>query len=865
MKKTNLDLIREISKTKSKFISILVIMFLGVFVFTGLKETPPAMRNSVNTYFKEVNIYDLHISNDKGLKENSLDILRNNDKVDSYEIYYKKEADLENFSRKVDLLSLPKDIAKTKLVSGNYPKDKNEILLTEALISSYHIGDKIKVTYKDKDNKDIDKIYTVAGFVYGAHAPASNSNNKANQIFFAYVDEEDVAADIFSGINVLLKAIDRSDFSKQTYYQDINKVRDELISSFADLASEEEEEFKKNAIITWQANKNKLDDAKKELEVREKSIEFLKNVSVERYQDAKNELDNNKKKLNEQEETLILSKNQIDEYKYPRYMINNIKDDDMYKQFINSMDSLMSIANIFSIFLFSVSILVTLTTISRMVEENRINIGTLKSLGFSNWIIAKKYYLYAILSALSGAVLGLISSYFVIVPLVYDSYARFLIFKNVILTVTIPTIFMALVIVLVCILVAVYIPISKILSERAAYLLRPKAPKAATRILLEYIPFIWARLSFLRKVTFRNIFRYKVRMIMTIFGIMGSLALMFIGFGIKYGVQDIAAEQFSRINNYQLTASYNSNSSKQDIENLDKFIEEKSKSYKKINLSRATIEKDNTVQDNMSIYAIGEELENYIDLYNTEGDIKLDGSGVVINEKLAYLHNLKVGDTFEIVWNQEIYVLKISAINTNYFGHNIYMTSDYYKEIFGKDYRTNTYLIKTDKDKITQIEKDLETNDFILRIQNTSKYEDLLENVVEGIDMIVLVLVCCSTALALVVLYNLININVSERIRELSTIKVLGFYPVEITSYVFREILYLAIIGIIIGNYVGYLFYKKIILDLAARHMMFETSPSIYVYILSSTITVIILLVLMFIVHRKLKGINMVEALKGVE
>ncbi|MDO4813683.1 MAG: ABC transporter permease, partial [Gemella sp.] len=685
--------------------------------------------------------------------------------------------------------------------------------------------------------------------------------------FFAYVTEDNVKSDRFTGLNISLSNIDKSDYSNPNYYQEVNKVRDELITAFDKESDKESKDFKEKSTKTWQENNRKLSAAKKQLEDSEKSIEQLKNISLDRYESAKKELDTNKAKIREQDEALKISKKQIDDYKYPKYKVDNIKDNASYKQFIDSMDSLLSIANIFSVFLFAVSILVTLATISRMVEENRINIGTLKSLGFGSWAIAKKYYLYASLSAISGGILGLVASYFIIVPLVYDSYAKFLIFKKALISVSPSTIILSLAIVIACVLVAVYLPISKILSERAAYLLRPKAPKAASRILLEYIPFIWSRLSFLRKVTFRNIFRYKVRMAMTIFGVMGSLALMFIGFGIKYGVQDISNIQFNKINNYKLTASYNPYISKSEVDKLDEYIDDKSSDYKKINLSRATIEKDNTVLDQINIYSLDTELTGYLDLYTGSGSINLTDDGVVINEKLAYLHNLQVGDTFEIVWNQERYELKVADINRNYFGHNVYMTDDYYKKVFNKEYEYNTYLIKADGDNaaISDIEKDLLTNEKIVNVQNTSKYEDILKNVVEGIDLIVLVIVCCSTSLALVVLYNLININVSERIRELSTIKVLGFYPREVTSYVFREVLYLSIIGIALGNYVGYLLYKKIILDLASRSMMFESNPSIWVYVLSSAITVVILIVLMIIVHRRLKSINMVEALKGVE
>ena len=357
---------------------------------------------------------------------------------------------------------------------------------------------------------------------------------------------------------------------------------------------------------------------------------------------------------------------------------------------------------------------------------------------------------------------------------------------------------------------------------------------------------------------------------MTIFGVLGCLTLMFIGFGIRYGVVDISKEQFGELNKVDIVATYNPYIDKEDIDNISKEIQssEKVERYAQINMQLATIEKNHDVLDSVQLLALDRDnYKDYITLKNGNDIIDLPKEGIAINEKLAYLHNLSVGDNFSMIVNNKEYTFKVGAVVKNYFGHIAYMDQNYYKEVFGKDYQDNTFMIKTNgtPSDVENISKKLSDNANIVNIVDNSKIQVTLDNAIQGIDIIVAVMVVCSLMLALVVLYNLINVNVSERIRELSTIKVLGFYPSEVTIYVFREIFYLSIVGIILGNYLGYQLYLKIILELAARNMMFSSEVPIIVYVLASSITILITIVVMLIMHRRLKKVNMVEALKAIE
>lgn len=867
MKSINKDLLREIKKTKTKFLSIMIIMFLGVFVFIGLNEVPSTMNNTLNKYLQQSNMYDIKVSNDFLMSKEDVSYLEQFSEIKGTEVYYQLKSKEDKYGYNLQIQSLNENIATPKLISGNLPKNEEEIVLTEALKDNYKIGDTIKLNNLDNSSLNLKNTeYKIVGFVYGMDYPENSTNNKGNVDFFGYVHKESFSSDLVSGVSILLKDIDRTDLTVQEYYDNVNKYRDSIVKKLEDLHRVNNDKFRNNNLEKWQADNQKILDAKEQLNF---AYEQIANLPSTEYEQQKSNLDNQKLELESKEQQLQVYKKQIDEISYPKYNVENIQGNTYYKQFIESAKSLLSIANIFSVFLFSVSVLVSLTTISRMVDENRTNIGTLKSLGYSNFQISKKYYIYGFLSTLIGGIIGVVASYSIIVPIIYNSYARFLTLKIPEIVFTKFTIFVALFISVICVIIAVTFPIHKILREKPANLLRPKAPREGSRIFLEYLTFIWNKLSFLHKVTFRNIFRYKVRMLMTVLGVLGCTALMFIGFGIRFGVMNISNEQFNNITKYNLAVSYNPYISDSDKNSIVKVLNDRHNVENSVEvlLSRAVIKNGNDILDNISMIVYKDDLQDYVTLKNNDGIVEKSNEGAIISEKLAYLYNLDIGSSLDIALNDNTYKVKVSGISKNYFGHTIYMSSEYYEQIFQNEYVVNSFLVKNynDKDKINNVVSLLEKDKNVVNIINQQSFKETFDNFVEGIDIIVLVIVLCSTTLAIVVLYNLININLSERIRELSTIKVLGFYTKEITTYVFREIFYLTLIGVAIGNYVGYLMYQKIIVELAARDMIFETSVSIYVYLISTAITLVVTIIIMAIVHRYLKNINMVEALKSVE
>ena len=869
MKALNKDIIREISKTKSKFASIMIIMFLGVFVFIGLKETTPAMVNTYNKTLEQHNIYDLRVTNDFGINDGDIDEIRKLENIDKLETYNKKNYKLENSTNSIDIETLPKELATPKVIKGKLPTNNNEIAVVDSLGKTYKIGDTINlVDDKSEEKKLRSYSYKVVGYVHGADHTEVSSNNPTNNSYFGYINRENFQFDNVTGVNIKLKGISYK-YSDKKYIEEVNKSRDQLIDILKERKLVDEKNYKSNTFQKIKESEKRLASIEKELASNLERLELLKNVDAERYTEQSSKLNEAKKQLQDNKKQLEVSKRAFEETNYPRFNVENIRGLVHYAEFIDSAGSLSFLANVFSIFLFSVSILVSLTTLTRMVDENRTSIGTLKALGYSNKEIFKKYYIYGGVSTVIGTILGIIAGYLVIVPIIYNSYSRFFTLKEPYIVYNLHIIALAFLISILCILLAVFIPLRKNLKERSAYLLRPKAPSSGSRIFLENVSFIWKRLSFLRKVTFRNIFRYKVRMFMTIFGVMGCLTLMFIGFAIRFGVIDISNEQFKIINKIDVLATYNPYAEKEDIDKISKEIGSNSnvENFTKVNVQKATVEKNNEVLDTAQLVTLDRNnYKDYITLMDNRSNIELPKDSIVINEKLAYLYNLSVGDNFKVIINEKEYTLKIGAINKNYFGNILYMDREYFSKVFDKTYSDNSFIIKmNNSDEVEKMASKLQDNPYVANVSDNSKIQENLDNFISGLDIIVVVMVLCSLALALVVLYNLINVNVSERQRELSTIKVLGFYPREVTIYVFREIFYLSIIGIVIGNYIAYRLYLKIILELASRTMMFSSRVPIAVYALSTGVTLVIIIFVMAIMHRRLKKVNMVESLKAIE
>ena len=404
--------------------------------------------------------------------------------------------------------------------------------------------------------------------------------------------------------------------------------------------------------------------------------------------------------------------------------------------------------------------------------------------------------------------------------------------------------------------------------------MRPKAPKIGKRILLERITLIWRRLNFNEKVTFRNLFRYKQRMIMTVFGIASCTAMIITGFGLKDSIGDLTNKQFNKLWKYQATVIFNENI---DNENEDEYINKLNniEGYEdslKVHQEIVSISKENINKQNVTLYVpeSNTKIDNFVLLNNriTKEKYQLTTDGAIINEKLAKLLEVKIGD--EISFNNadnNSYKIKVKGISENYLTHAIYMSKEYYKNVFNNDVIYNSQFIKLSQDNYNEddIASQLMESNKVINVTMTSYLAKTTNESMDTLNVVVIILIISAGGLALVVLYNLNNINVSERIRELSTIKVLGFYDYEVTMYILRENFILTALGIIIGVFMGKILHGFVITTAEADNMML--SPNIYImsFIYSVILTIVFSLIVMFMMHRKLRKINMIDALKSNE
>ncbi|MBF7075575.1 FtsX-like permease family protein [Streptococcus sp. HF-100] len=547
---------------------------------------------------------------------------------------------------------------------------------------------------------------------------------------------------------------------------------------------------------------------------------------------------------------------------------------DEYTTTGNRAYGISAVGNAFPIVLYLVAALVTVTTMTRFVSEERTNAGVLKALGYRNQDVVKKFVIYGLVSSLLGTVMGsLLGTYFL----------PYILGKTIFKTSTYPALrlefyweisLIALLCSVLCgVAPALYIA-HKELKEKPSQLLLPKAPTKGSKILLERIDFIWRRLSFTQKVTARNIFRYKQRMLMTIFGVAGSVALLFAGLGMSSSMEGMGNRQYGEIIKYDAVISQKQHLKSDEQAAINHLLADK-KIAKKCSIYQETFTKKiKGAKDEQSLalfVTTGKDFHHFIELYDSQSkaSLNLSSHGAVISQKLATIMHVSVGDTFEVTSDEgKRYKIKVSGITEMYAGHFIFMNQDYYQTVFARKFQENAYLIKL-KDSSSKNVQDTAAAFMKLTgvravVQNTGILEQI-DAIVKSLGFVMQILTVASILLAIVILYNLMNINVAERIRELSTIKVLGFHNKEVTLYIYRETILLSVIGIIVGLFLGNILHRSLLETIAPDAFLLNPTVSVFVYLVPIFSIIMILIVLGFMVNAILRRIDMLEALKSVD
>lgn len=540
---------------------------------------------------------------------------------------------------------------------------------------------------------------------------------------------------------------------------------------------------------------------------------------------------------------------------------------------IIQLNQLHLLGNIFPVVLYVVAAMVTLTTMTRFVDEERTNAGFFKALGYTNRQIIAKFVLYGLVASLTGTIVGVLFGNYILSPRIASITASDTVLG-------LPSLYphlwyfaLAIVLALISAVLPTYLVARKELVEKPAQLLQVKPPVAGSKILLERITFIWKRLSFTHKVTARNIFRYKQRMLMTIFGVAGSVALLFAGLGIQSSISGVSDRQFKEVMTYDMIVARDTSASDSETSALDNLLANKAiKSHQAIYMEKGnqTISGRSQKETVTIISAEKSALKKYIQLQNrsSKESYTLNDKGVYLTEKLAKLYGVKVGDSIKVDLNNKTVSAKVAGISEMYTGHFIFISLAYYKTLAGKAPEKNAEFVtlkQSSSKEVKEMANRFLSLDAVSGISQNIELAALFNKTANSLSSVMLILVVLSVLLAVVILYNLTNINVAERIRELSTIKVLGFHNKEVTMYIYRETIVLSIIGIITGIIGGDFLHQVILSMIGSSSIMFDPSVATYVYIVPILAVIIILAVLGWVVNRHLRNVDMLEALKSVE
>ena len=651
-------------------------------------------------------------------------------------------------------------------------------------------------------------------------------------------------------------------------------------------AAREQLESGKNQILSGQ---RQIEDARKRIADGEEQIQAgIKQIQdgetgladgwIE-YQDgerqANAEIADGEAQIADAKVQLADAKKEIEQIEKPTWYIYDRSHLPEYSGYGDNADRMKAIGEVFPLIFFLVAALISLTTMTRMVEEERTLIGTLKALGYSKKSIAAKYLGYAVLATLTGGIFGVMIGEKILPYIIITAYK--IMYRH-LPDVEIPYNLyygvLACVAALLCTVAATIFSCMKELKEQAAELMRPPAPKQGKRVFLEYIPFLWKRLNFTWKSTVRNLMRYKKRFFMTIFGIGGCMGLMLVGFGLKDSISSIVPLQYEDIQLYDGNVILQSDVTMQEKQEVYEALEKNSQVVATAEdlLQKITIEHDGVSKE---VYLnVPENVEKFSDFVvlqdrTTKEKYQLTDKGAVLTEKMAKELGVSAGDTVTIKEeNEKERTVKISQICENYMSHYLYMTPAVYKAAYGKEPEYNSIYYRTEGRTTKEAESVGEAAlklDGALSVSYTTELRQQVDDMLQSLDIVIVVLIISAGMLAFVVLYNLNNINITERKRELATLKVLGFYDKEVTEYVYRENILLTLIGSVFGMLLGKILHRFIIVTVEIDSVMFGRNINTISFVYAFLLTVVFSLFVNWVMYFKLKKINMVESLKSVE
>ena len=899
------DLFASFTHSKGRFLSILTLMLLGSLALVGLKVTTPNMHRTANQFIQQQKMLDLAVMGDLGL-----------DQADQEELLGVKGARVEfgllldltvrGTGKAIRLFSAPKSLSSFRVTKGRLPQKEGELALASFWKDRYQIGDTLTLEEKVGTRSSLkQKQFTIVGFVQSSELWSQKNlgtamSGSGNLDAYALVSKEVFTTKLPVMARIQFDDLRSLDSFSQAYKKRLEDHQDELEKLLKDNGKARYQRLKKEAdgqiqkgqkeLIrakeTLQSAKNQIDQAQKQLDLQETQLSKLapflpakeQVASQEKLHQAKEQLDQKKKdwtagetELAKKEEELKKAQRERDQLEIPTYHVYDRKTmpgGQGYLMYSNASSSISAVGNIFPVVLYLVAAMVTFTTMTRFVDEERTNAGIFKALGYRTRDIILKFVLYGFFAGTIGTLLGTLLGHYFLSGIISNIITQGMVigesreyFYGDMTLIALGLSFVASVL-------PAYWVSRKELKEEANLLLLPKPPVSGSKIFLERLQFIWKRLSFTHKVTARNLFRYKQRMLMTIFGVAGSVALLFAGLGIQSSVGGVPKRQFQEILSYELIVAQKTNASSQESKELTNRLGKSDiKDYRPIysKVIEASLKGGRDKQTITMMVTDRTDFSPFVSLRSLKQEESLSlKKGVIISSKLAQLAQVTVGNRLTL----DGHTFKVAGITENYVGHFVYMDQASYQKIYGKRTSANSYLVQLKNPSTRQVQavsRDMMNLAAVKAVSQNASMISLFNSVAKSLDTTMMILVVVSILLAIVILYNLTNINVAERIRELSTIKVLGFHNKEVTLYIYRETILLSIIGILMGLVGGYYLHQFLIAMIAPDAILFYPKVGLGVFLFPVGGMLLLLILLGIYVDHYLRKVDMLEALKSVD
>ena len=907
------NIFRTIKSTVGRYLALVLITALGVMIYVGLSVSTDDMLKTADEYYAEDNFYDYYMVSTIGFSDASVETAAEDESVLLAEGAYYEDAitDVGETSETGELSgevviryhSLTYDINTVDLLYGSLPSSEDECVVDSKYFDESAIGRTITITDTNTD-ETLEafsvKTFTITGIVtsplYLNYNRGTTSAGNGSISCFAYILYDSFEVEYYSQIFVDIE-------DGYTIYSDeYNDLIDDTTDHFEDLT--EAAALVRYNELRDEAIDEAYEEAEEEIEEAVQEIEDARDEFQEAYDEQVRELEEELSAMPEMlavyraelEDTYDAQMEEFDSLldEIPEIDMEEIEvavDDEMpdyttvlltrdenegYVTFEDNAQIVRSISYIFPLFFALVAALVCITTMSRMIEEERTQIGVFKALGYSKTSVFIKYILYSVSAGVIGSVLGWIIGCTLFPTVIWAAYQTMYYFAAAVVYIFPAALGIACLAVSVALLLLTTVfTCMRVMSAPPAEMIRPKAPEPGKRVLLERIRPLWKRLSFMNKVTLRNCFRYKKRLFMMLIGVAGCTALLITGFGISDSVTDVCDVQYDEISvyDYSLSLETDDDETAEDVQERTEELYDKLSEYLEdvylFTLESLTVMSDDVSRE-VTVYSV-DSLESLDIFMNFEQDGEPvetpDEYSCVVSANLSDMYDVRAGDTLTVIfedYSEAEYI--VSAVYDNFVGNYLYIT--YEGRARGTDGTAQVnYGIGNVKEGLDIYEAlaDMQNLDGVTSVTATEVTVDYFENMVSRLNVIVLLVIACAAALAIVVMYNLSNINILERQREIATLKVLGFYKGETSAYIFKENTILTLIGAIVGIPLGYLMHYLVMCEVKIESIAFDIHINWLSIVISVVITLIFDLIVDMVMRRKIRRINMAESLKSAE